>query len=155
MARSSVTRSRSFSPVWQFLFNATDLVVVGQFCDSLSVAAVGSIGSTTTLLIKFFIGLSVGISVTVVAYYFRTTDCLFHCIQTMQKRGYQVIPAFVYVIKLVHSRFSFSGRPKASLPSAILFIRKVIFSARTRIVCKPSASSVAWPGALPCTLFQY
>ena len=49
----------------QLLFNAADLVVVGQFCGSLSVAAVGATGSITTLLVNFFIGLSVGAGVTV------------------------------------------------------------------------------------------
>lgn len=49
----------------QLLFNAADLVVVGQFCGSLSVAAVGATGSITNLLVNFFIGLSVGAGVTV------------------------------------------------------------------------------------------
>lgn len=49
----------------QLLFNAADLVVVGQFCGSLSVAAVGATGSITGLLVNFFIGLSVGAGVTV------------------------------------------------------------------------------------------
>ncbi len=49
----------------QLLFNAADLVVVGQFCGSISVAAVGATGSLTNLLVNFFIGLSVGAGVTV------------------------------------------------------------------------------------------
>lgn len=49
----------------QLLFNAADLVVVGQFCGSLSVAAVGATGSITGLMVNFFIGLSVGAGVTV------------------------------------------------------------------------------------------
>lgn len=49
----------------QLLFNAADLVVVGQYCGSVSVAAVGATGSITNLLVNFFIGLSVGAGVTV------------------------------------------------------------------------------------------
>lgn len=49
----------------QLLFNAADLVVVGQFCGSISVAAVGATGAVTHLLINFFVGLSVGVGVTV------------------------------------------------------------------------------------------
>lgn len=49
----------------QLLFNAADLVVVGQFCGSVSVAAVGATGSLTNLLVNFFIGLSVGAGVCV------------------------------------------------------------------------------------------
>ena len=49
----------------QLLFNAADLVVVGRFCGSVSVAAVGATGSITNLMVNFFIGLSVGAGVTV------------------------------------------------------------------------------------------
>ena len=49
----------------QLLFNAADLVIVGRFCGSISVAAVGATGSITNLLVNFFVGLSVGAGVTV------------------------------------------------------------------------------------------
>ena len=49
----------------QLLFNAADLVVVGRFCGSVSVAAVGSTGAITNLMVNFFIGLSVGAGVSV------------------------------------------------------------------------------------------
>ena len=51
--------------VLQLLFNAADLVVVGRFCGSISVAAVGATGSITSLIVNLFIGLSVGAGVTV------------------------------------------------------------------------------------------
>jgi len=51
--------------VFQLLFNAADLVIVGQFCGSTSVAAVGATFYLTTLLINFFTGLSVGVGVSV------------------------------------------------------------------------------------------
>jgi len=51
--------------VLQLLFNAADLVVVGRFCGSISVAAVGATGSITALIVNLFIGLSVGAGVTV------------------------------------------------------------------------------------------
>ena len=49
----------------QLFFNAADLIIVGRFCGSVSVAAVGATGSITNLLVNFFIGLSVGAGVTV------------------------------------------------------------------------------------------
>ena len=49
----------------QLLFHAADLVVVGKFCGSISVAAVGSTGSITNLLVNLFIGLSVGVGVSI------------------------------------------------------------------------------------------
>ena len=49
--------------VLQLLFNAADLVVVGRFCGSVSVAAVGATGSLINLIVTLFIGLSVGAGV--------------------------------------------------------------------------------------------
>lgn len=51
--------------VLQLLFNAADLVIVGRFCGSVSVAAVGATTSITNLMVNFFVGLSVGAGVTV------------------------------------------------------------------------------------------
>lgn len=49
--------------ILQLLFNAADLVVVGRFCGSVSVAAVGATGSIINLIVNLFIGLSVGAGV--------------------------------------------------------------------------------------------
>ena len=49
----------------QLLFNAADLVVVGRYCGSIYVGAIGATGAVTNLIINFFIGLSVGAGVTV------------------------------------------------------------------------------------------
>lgn len=51
--------------VLQLLFNAADLVIVGQFCGSVSVAAVGATGAITNLIVNLFMGLSIGAGVTV------------------------------------------------------------------------------------------
>ena len=45
--------------ILQLLFNAVDMVVVGRFCGSSSLAAVGSTGSITNLVVCLFMGLSV------------------------------------------------------------------------------------------------
>lgn len=57
------------SGILQLLFNAADIIVVGQFASSYSVAAVGSTGSLINLLISVFMGLSVGVNVLVAHYY--------------------------------------------------------------------------------------
>lgn len=49
----------------QLLFNAADLIIVGQFCGSISVAAVGATTAITNLIVNLFIGLSVGSGVAV------------------------------------------------------------------------------------------
>ncbi len=51
--------------VLQLLFNTMDLLVVGWYCGSTSVGAVGSTGSLINLMVNLFIGLSIGVSVTV------------------------------------------------------------------------------------------
>ncbi len=51
--------------ILQLLFNAADLVVVGRYCGSISVAAVGATGAITNLIVNLFIGLSVGAGVSV------------------------------------------------------------------------------------------
>lgn len=51
------------SSMLQLLFNAADVIVVGRFAGESSLAAVGSTGSLTTLLINFFIGFSIGTNV--------------------------------------------------------------------------------------------
>ena len=51
--------------VLQLLFNAADLIVVGQFRGNLSVGAVGATSSIINLIINLFIGLSVGAGVSV------------------------------------------------------------------------------------------
>lgn len=57
------------SGVLQLLFNAADIVVVGRFAGSESLAAVGSTSSLINLLVNLFIGLSVGANVLVARYY--------------------------------------------------------------------------------------
>ncbi|MBR5201710.1 MAG: MATE family efflux transporter [Clostridia bacterium] len=54
-----------FTGILQLLFNAADLIVVGQFCGSISVAAVGATTSITNLIVNLFVGLSIGTGVTV------------------------------------------------------------------------------------------
>ena len=49
----------------QLLFNAADLIVVGWFSGSDSVAAVGATGALTNLIVNLFIGLSLGAGVAV------------------------------------------------------------------------------------------
>lgn len=51
--------------ILQLLFNAADLVVVGQFGSEFSVAAVGATGALINLITNLFIGLSVGAGVSV------------------------------------------------------------------------------------------
>ncbi len=53
------------SGMLQLLFNAADTIVVGNFCGSVSMAAVGSNGSLICLIVNLFVGISVGTNVVV------------------------------------------------------------------------------------------
>lgn len=55
----------ALSGLLQLAFNAADIIVVGRFVGSQALAAVGSTGSLINLVINFFLGLSVGVNVTV------------------------------------------------------------------------------------------
>lgn len=89
--------------VLQLLFNAADLIMVGNFCGSLSVAAVGSTGALINLLVNLFIGLSVGAGVSVA-----------HALGAKQSRT---------VFETVHTAI-----PTAILGGAVLTAVGVIFS---------------------------
>ena len=53
------------SGILQLLFNAADIVVVGQFVDDKAVAAVGSNVALINLLINLFVGISLGATVVI------------------------------------------------------------------------------------------
>ena len=62
------------SSVLQLLFNAADVIVVGQYAGDNSLAAVGSNGSIINLLTNVFMGLSVGANVLVARYFAAKQD---------------------------------------------------------------------------------
>ena len=61
------------SGILQLLFNAADIIVVGQFTGSSALAAVGSTSSLINLFVNVFIGFSIGATV-LVAQYFGARD---------------------------------------------------------------------------------
>ena len=54
--------------ILQLLFNAADVIVVGKFAGSASLAAVGSTGSLINLLVGAFMGISVGTNILIARY---------------------------------------------------------------------------------------
>ena len=51
------------SSILQLLFNAADIIVLGQFASSSAMAAVGATSSLNSLMVNLFLGLSIGCSV--------------------------------------------------------------------------------------------
>ena len=59
----------AISGILQLLFNAADIIVVGQFVGPQALAAVGSTSALIQLIVNLFIGLSIGVNVLVARYY--------------------------------------------------------------------------------------
>ncbi len=109
----------------QLLFNAADLVIVGRFCGSISVAAVGATGHITNLVVNLFIGLSVGAGV-----------CMAHAIggrdeQAMHRTVHTALPLALIcggVLTVVGVAFSetflvWMGTPSEVLSLSTLYMR--------------------------------
>ena len=120
------------SSMLQLLFNAADIVVVGNYAGDNSLGAVGSTGSLINLLTNLFIGLSVGVNVLVARFYgSKEFDNLKKTIQTsmtlsfilgviVMAIGFAFAPTFLRWMKLegeilrlasIYLRIYFLGMP--------------------------------------------
>ena len=111
--------------ILQLLFNAADLVVVGRFCGSVSVAAVGATGAITNLIVNLFIGLSVGAGVTVAQALGAKED------ETVHRTVHTALPAALVsglILTVVGILFSetllmWMGTPEDVLPLSAVYMR--------------------------------
>ena len=113
----------------QLLFHAADLVVVGRFCGSISVAAVGATGAITNLIVNLFIGLSVGAGVTVAQYLgAREEDAVHRTVHTAIPAAL-TSGAFVTVLGICFSEkfLQMMSTPADVLPLSSLYM-KIYFS---------------------------
>ena len=111
--------------ILQLLFNAADLVVVGRFCGSISVAAVGATGSITSLMVNFFIGLSVGAGVTVAhAIGSREEEAIHNTIHTAMPMAL-LSGAVLTVVGITFSEhfLTMMGTPETVLPLSSVYMR--------------------------------
>ncbi len=117
------------SSMLQLLFNAADLVVVGQFGSENSVAAVGATSSLTNLFINLFIGLSVGAGVVVArSYGADDRDAVSKTVHTAIPTA--LISGFVIAIigiLLSKKMLVVMGTPDNVLPLSALYM-KIIFA---------------------------
>lgn len=118
--------------VLQLLFNAADLVVVGRFCGSISVAAVGATGALTNLIVNLFIGLSVGTGVVVAhGYGARAEEEVRRTVHTaipMALAGGIILT--VVGVSCAGIFLEWMGTPKNVLPLSTIYMR-VYFSGMT------------------------
>ena len=113
------------SGILQLLFNAADIVVVGQFAGSNAMAAVGSTSSLINLLVNLFIGISVGANVLVARYYgSRSPEDVEQTVHTALITGF--IGGFVLIaigIPAARPMLELMGTPAAVLDQAVLYMR--------------------------------
>ena len=117
-----------FTGLLQSLYNAADLIVVGMFKGDTAVAAIGSTGALTNLIVGLFMGLSVGAGV-LVAHYIGAKE-----IEDARKVLHSsVIVSAVLGVVIAAVGFFISGpllvwmsTPESILPWATLYL-KIIF----------------------------
>ena len=122
--------------VIQTLYNAVDLMVVGKFEGEVALAAVGSTGSLTNLILGLFMGLSVGAGV-----------CVAHGIGAKDDEDVQksvhtsilvalILGVFVSVIGffIAPQLLKLMGTPDDVLPSASLYVRIIFMGASASIM---------------------
>ncbi len=111
--------------ILQLLFNAADLVVVGRYCGSISVGAVGATSSLTNLLVNFFVGISIGAGVVVAHAIGRRDDAAVH------RAVHTAMPVAIVcgvVISLIGITFAepllrLMGTPENVLPLSAMYMR--------------------------------
>ena len=113
------------SGILQSLFNAADIAVVGMFCGSNSVGAVGSTTSLVHLIVNLFIGLSVGAGVAT-AFFIGASDK-----ENIHKTVHTAIPlavicgAFLIVVGIVFSKelLQLMDTPKEIINLSVTYMR--------------------------------
>lgn len=113
------------SGILQLLFNAADIIVVGRFAGSESLAAVGSTSSLINLLTNVFIGLSVGANVMVARFYGsqnrRDLEETVHTSMLVAVIGGVIL--IVVGLSLAAPLLELMGTPEDVLPLSVLYIK--------------------------------
>ncbi len=111
--------------VLQLLFNAADLIVVGQYCGSNSVAAVGACNALINLLVNIFIGLSSGAGVTVANFLgakdYKSVHKTVHSAVLLALIGGAILTVVGYF--LAPNMLLLMNTPKSILPLSTTYVR--------------------------------
>ncbi len=113
------------SGILQLLFNAADIIVVGRFSGSHSLAAVGSTSSLINMLVNLFIGVSVGANVLVGRYYgANDVDNMKESVHTAIYTAIvsSVIMVFVGII-LARPLLELMGTPENVIDLSVIYMR--------------------------------
>lgn len=139
----------------QLIYNAADVMVVGRFAGSDSLAAVGSTSSLVNLIINLFIGLSTGAGVLTARYIgAQQPEKTGRCVHTAM--ALSVVSGFLVGI----FGFSFSstflklmGTPEEILPLASLYLKIYFLGAPGSLIYNFGASVIRATGDTKRPLF--
>ena len=116
------------SSILQLLFNAADVVVVGRFDGQEALAAVGSTGALTNLIVNLFLGLSVGANVIIARYFaarsYKDVSEAVHTSVAVSVFGGVILAVFGYIMSGTFLRWMDS--PEDVLPLATRYMQ-IIF----------------------------
>lgn len=115
------------SGILQLLFNAADIIVVGQFTGSQAMAAVGSTGALNNLIINIFLGLSIGSSVLMARYYgAKENDSIHELVHTSILLSFLSGSVLVVLgLLLAKPLLTLMGTPYDVIDQAVLYMRIV------------------------------
>ncbi len=116
------------SSILQLLFNAADVIVVGQFAGSHDMAAVGSTAALFNMIVNIFVGLATGSSVIMARFYgSREKDSCRKVVTTSVFLAVVCGVALIFVgIILSPVLLELMGTPEEVLPRSVLYMR-IIF----------------------------
>lgn len=124
------------SGILQLLFNAADIVVVGQFAGNEALAAVGSTGSLNNLIVNVFMGLSIGTSIIVARYYgAQDWKSIREIVHTSMLVSFICGVALIFIgIFLAAPLLELMGTPPECLDQAVLYMRIIFIGMPAQMV---------------------
>ena len=124
------------SGILQLLFNAADIVVVGQFAGNEALAAVGSTGSLNNLIVNVFMGLSIGTSIMVARYYgAQDWKSIREIVHTSMLVSFICGVAVVFLgVLLAAPQLGLMGTPPESLDKAVFYMRHIFIGMPAQMV---------------------
>ena len=141
--------------ILQLLFNAADLIVVGQYCGEISVAAVGATGALTGLMVNFFVGLSIGAGATVANAIGRDDRTMVH--RTVHTALFTAIicgaALTVIGMGMADTFLCWMGTPENVLPLSTVYMRIYFGGALFNMVYNFSAAILRASGDTKSPLF--
>lgn len=115
------------SGILQLLFNAADIIVVGQFTSAQAMAAVGSTSSLNNLIVNIFVGLSIGSNVLMARFYGAHNQEGIHTIVHTSILLSLIAGLFLVVlgVALANPLLTLMGTPDDVIDQSVLYMRIV------------------------------